>query len=164
MISTKNRLSHIDLLESIAIFFVILYHSTIYSFDITQNASALKYFLYFGRTILSTCVPLFFFTNGYLLFNKEFILKKHIKKILRLILLIFIWAFLLMPTYMLIAGESINIKILLMSIFTLDTLWGMNFWWFLGALVCIYILFPALKALFDFSKKSFVFSRLRVLC
>lgn len=32
----------------------------------------------------------------------------------------------------------------------------MNFFWFIGALVCIYLLFPALKQLFTSNKKAFV--------
>lgn len=153
----KKRFSHIDLLESIAIFFVVTYHSTLYSFDILQDNSIINYSLYFVRTILSTCVPLFFFANGYLLFNKEFILNKHIKKTIRLIILVFVWGLLLMPIYMLIAGEPLRIKTIIISLLNLDNPWGMNLFWFLGALVCIYILFPALKALFDKSKKSFLF-------
>ena len=153
----KKRLLHIDLLESIAIFFVILYHSTIYNYDIIKNNSLFNYFLYFGRAILSTCVPLFFFTNGYLLFNKEFDLKKHIKKIIRLIILIIIWAFILIILYMKIEGEQLRIKTILMSILTLDVKWSMNLFWFLGALISIYIIFPCLKKNYDFDKKSFVF-------
>lgn len=153
----KKRFSHIDWLESIAISFVVTYHSTLYTFDILQDNSILNNFLYFGRTILSTCVPLFFFANGYLLFNKEFILSKHIKKTIRLILLLFIWGLLLMPIYMIIAGEPLRIKTIVLSLLNLDIPWGMNLFWFLGALICMYILFPALKALFDKSEKSFLF-------
>ena len=152
-----KRFSHIDLLESLAIFFVIIYHSAIYSYDILQDNSALNYFLYFVNTILSTCVPLFFFANGYLLFNKPFDLRKHIKKTVRLFLLLFIWGLVLMPIYMTIAGEPLNIKIIVKSLLNLNISWGMNFFWFLGALFCIYLLFPALKALFDESEKSFLF-------
>lgn len=153
----KNRIAHIDLMECIALFFVLFYHSKIYSFDILQNDSAEYYLLYYLRTILSTCVPLFFFCNGYLLFNKEFNLRRHIKRCTRLILLVFIWGIILMPLYMLIDGKTIRIKTVVLSILNLDTKWGMNYFWFIGALICIYLLFPALKALFDRSKKSFMF-------
>lgn len=156
-VEAKKRLAHIDLLECIAILFVILYHSTLYFFDITKDAAVSNYLLYFGRTILSTCVPLFFFTNGYLLFNRTFNLRKHIFKIIRIILLVFVWAFLLMPTYLLIDGEPLKIGSILSNILYLTTDSWMNFFWFLGALICIYILFPALKALFDTNKKAFVF-------
>lgn len=153
----KKRFAHIDLLESIAIFFVIVYHSKIYPFDILQDNSAIIYLRYFFNTILSTCVPLFFFANGYLLFNKEFSLYKHIKKTVRLVLLVFVWGFLLMPVYMIIENEPLSIKTILSGLLNLKIIWRMNYFWFLGAMVCIYILFPALKALFDKSKKSLLF-------
>ena len=156
MLSTK-RLSHIDLLESIAILFVVIYHSVFCFYYKTKTTSEMNYILYYSTTILSTCVPLFFFANGYLLFNKEFDLNRHIKRIFRIIILYFIWAFMLMPVYMIIEGEPLSASTILFSILNLDIQWDMNFFWFIGALICMYILFPALKALFDNSKKSFVF-------
>ena len=152
-----DRAFHIDLIESIAIFFVIVYHTTIYFFDFTQDNSLLNYVLYYFRTILSTCVPLFFFVNGYLLLNKEFILKKHIIKTIRLIILTLVWAIILMPTYMIIDHKPLSLGVIFKSILNLDMAWGMNLFWFMGALICIYILFPALKALFDANKKAFMF-------
>lgn len=93
----SNRWSYIDLLECIAIYFVLVYHTTLYSFDFLNEGTLFNYFAYFFRTILSTCVPIFFFANGYLLFNRPFVLKKHIYKTLKLVLLVFIWAAILMP-------------------------------------------------------------------
>lgn len=154
--NTSKRLLHIDLIESIAIFFVLIYHCTIYSFDFLSDSSALNYLSYFLTTILSTCVPLFFFANGYLLFNRPFDLKKHLYRTLRLVILVFLWAFILMPLYMLILNKNLSIKEALLQILNMSTAWGMNLFWFLGALVCMYILFPALKALFDSNKKAFI--------
>lgn len=156
-LETRQRFSHIDLLESIAIFFVITYHSTLYFYDITQDNAVLNYILYYGRTILSTCVPLFFFANGYLLFNQKFELRKHIKKIIRLLILILIWAIIRMPLMLVFSGEPIRIKTIVFNILELRTDYKTNHFWFLGALICIYILFPALKALFDLNKKGFIF-------
>lgn len=152
----SKRWSYIDLLECIAIYFVLVYHTTLYTFDFLNEGTFLNYFAYFFRTILSTCVPIFFFANGYLLFNRPFVLKKHICKTLRLVLLVFIWACILMPIYMLIAGEPISFSRVINSILSLDAKWGMNVFWYLGALFCVYIFFPALKALFDTNKKAFI--------
>ncbi len=153
----RKRYSHIDLLETIAIFFVIMYHSTLYVFDITESGTMLNYARYFARTILSTCVPLFFFANGYLLFNRNFDLKRHIKKTFRLVVLVFVWGVILMPIYMLISGEAFSVKVFLLSIFNLSIPWGMNLFWFIGALVCMYLLFPALKASYDTDRRAFLF-------
>ena len=152
----KERWNHIDLLESIAIYFVLVYHTTLYNYDFLNDGSFSTYFAYFFRTMLSTCVPLFFFANGYLLFNKPFVLKKHVKKTIRLVLLVFIWALILMPIYLLIAGEPVSLKTIINSILVLDIRWGMNVFWYLGALVCIYVFFPAMKALFDTNRKAFL--------
>lgn len=133
----------------------MIYHTTIYSFDFVHDNSVMNYVLYYMRTILSTCVPLFFFANGYLLFNRQLTIGKHYKKLLRLIFLVFLWAALLLPIYVLISGEKLSLGSMLMCILNMDVKWGMNYFWFIGALVGIYILFPALKALFDSNKVAF---------
>lgn len=152
-----NRLIHIDLIETVAIFFVVSYHATKYSFDFLNSGTAVDYLLYFFRTILSTCVPLFFFANGYLLLNKSFDLKRHIKKIFRLLVIVFVWSFLLMILYLLIAGENLTLHAIVVPILNMDVQWGMNLFWYIGALICIYILFPLLKLAFDKDKKLFYF-------
>ncbi len=153
----SSRLTHIDLIETVATFFVVSYHATEYSFDFLNSGSVVDYLLYFFRTILSTCVPLFFFANGYLLLNKSFDLKKHIKKILHLLVLVLVWSFLLMMLYLLIAGESLSLNTVIVPILNMDVRWGMNLFWYIGALICIYILFPLLKLAFDKDKKLFYF-------
>lgn len=77
---STDRWNYIDLMEFIGIFFVLIYHSTTYSCSWIEDGTALSFLRYYLRTILSTCVPLFFFVNGYLLFNRSFNLKKHIIK------------------------------------------------------------------------------------
>ena len=153
--SSVKRINHIDLLETLAIFFVLIYHCTLYSFDFMENGSVLNYLRYFSRAILSTCVPLFFFVNGYLLFNRPFDVKKHIRRVLKMILLMVTWGVLLVPIYMTIAGEPIVVKDIFKSILNMDTKWAMNHLWFFCTLVSMYILFPALKALFDKDKRCF---------
>ena len=153
----QGRLAHIDLMESIAIFFVVTYHATAYSFDFLNYGSVSDYLLYFFRTILSTCVPIFFFANGYLLLNKSFDFKKHIKKIVHIVLIIFIWALILMPLYLFVSGQPISLKSIIVPVLNMDTGWSMNVFWYLGALICIYILFPLLKLAFDKDKKIFFF-------
>ncbi len=157
ILNSNSRLFEIDYMETIAIFFVVFYHCTRYSFDFISNGDALDYIIYFSRTILATCVPIFFFVNGYLLLNKPFDLKKHIKKTATLFLLVFVWAFVLMPLYLLIANEPITLSSVIVPILNLSVDYDMNLFWYLGALICIYILFPLLKVCFDNNKKAFVF-------
>ena len=64
-IKNTKRIDNIDLLESIAMFFVIVYHT---ASDIPHNVLAEHSFVddrnYCVRSMLSTCVPLFFFCNA----------------------------------------------------------------------------------------------------
>ncbi len=152
----KKRYTHIDLLEVIAISFVLIYHSTLYEYDFLENANALRYASYLFRTILSTCVPMFFLTNGYLLFSKEYNLKKHWKRMAQLSVIPFFWGMVFMLIYMPLKGQDISTKQIVLALFNLKTEWHINFFWYIGALICIYILFPALKQLFDNDNKSFV--------
>lgn len=151
------RYAHIDLLKTIAIFFVIIYHGTFYDYDITNNRSLLTLCLYYGRTIFSICVPVFFFVNGYLLLNRNFDLKKHLEKCLKYIALTFIWGFILMLIHTIMAGEALDIGTVALGVFKIDKKWSLNHLWFMGALICIYIVFPLLKNSFDSDRRSFLF-------
>ena len=63
--TNKDRIAWIDLLETIAIFMVVLYHSRFYISNIIGLGSLGTYVNYFFNTILAVSVPLFFFVNGY---------------------------------------------------------------------------------------------------
>lgn len=152
----KERWSHIDLMESIGIFFVLIYHSTTYSYSWIDNSSAVFYLRYFLRTILSTCVPIFFFTNGYLLLNRPFHLKKHIVKTVRIIVLTGLWGILALLLLMPIEGEFLSLREFIVYLWTWHQGW-INYLWYMGALVCIYIFFPLLKNAFDTNKKVFIY-------
>lgn len=153
----EHRLCHIDLIESIAIFFVVTYHSTLYSMDILSDPSLPTYLSYYYATILSTCVPLFFFANGYLLLNHHFTLKKHIRRMVRTLLTVFVWSPVCVAAIMAIQKDSPSIGTIADNILYLDPRYGANIFWFLGALFCIYLLFPALKALYDANTPAFLF-------
>ena len=56
-----------------------------------------------------------------------------------------------------IKGEPITLNAIVVPILNLSVDYDMNLFWFLGALICIYILFPLLKSCFDTNKKAFIF-------
>ncbi|MBQ7992166.1 MAG: acyltransferase family protein [Solobacterium sp.] len=156
----NRRYHHIDLMEAIGILFVVIYHSTLYKYnfvtDTMLNGEIVIYYIrYFLRTILSTCVPIFFFVNGYLLLSKSYDLSKHIQRTKHLMMMP-LWGLVLMPLYLLLDGQGISIKTAIINLLNITTEWGMNLFWFIGALIVIYIFFPALKALYDKDENSFL--------
>lgn len=154
----KSRFHHIDLIESIAILFVVIYHSNMCPSDFLSDSSFSVYFSYFFTAILSCCVPLFFFANGYLLFNRPFNLKKHIRKMVRILCIILVWAPINLLTITLLRGESLTLREFADHILYFDTTYHVNRFWFLSTLLCIYLLFPALKALYDSNLNAFIFT------
>lgn len=152
----SKRLPYIDVMESIAILFVVTYHADIASYDILNAASAETFFTYIIRAILSTCVPLFFFANGYLLFNRDFHLKKHIIKTVRTLIQTGVWGIISLLLLAVIEGISFSPFGFLQALWTWKQDY-LNHLWFMGALVCIYVFFPLLKCAFDYNKEALAF-------
>lgn len=153
----KERLYYIDLLETIAIVMVLSYHATNYSSDFLQGSEVFRHYLrYYIRGILSCCAPLFFFANGYLLFRCELDLKKHIRKILRFILLCFLWGGIDLFCLMFIRNEFLTFKEFLGGIWSWKSGW-INHLWYLHTLIIIYLLFPLLKLAYDSRRDIFYF-------
>lgn len=152
-----SRRDHgIDLLETLAIFFVLAYHCSFYDFNFIGNKLPIYYFRYFFRTILSTCVPLFFFANGFLVFHRKFDLKKHVKKILRFMLLAVVWGILTIVILMFIRGDYLSSKEILRILWRWQGGW-IGHLWFLGAFVSYYLIFPLLKIVFDYNRRVFLY-------
>ena len=153
---SAGRYTHIDLLECLGIFFVVFVHGTTYPYDYITTPSASAYLATFLRALLSCCVPLFFFANGYLLFGKPLDLKKHMKRLLRMVFLCFFWGSLLLLILQPIYGRYLTPK----EFWTMLTNWEIdwiNHLWYMGALVCIHVFFPLLKQAYDSNKKVFYY-------
>lgn len=151
-----SRLPYVDLLECLAIYFVLTYHGTLHDCNFLNNGSAVYYIRYFFNTILSTCVPLFMFINGYLLFRKPFDLKKHVQKIIRLVLVTCAWILILLVVMQPINGQHLTWEQIGTMFWELHMGWN-NHLWYMGALVCIYIFFPLLKHAYDTNRKVFCY-------
>ena len=159
----EQRWNNIDLLEFLGVAFVIMYHLPIYGFDFLAKPAAINYVRYFLRTILPTCVPLFFFANGYLLLNRKFDLKKHIIKSIRIVVLTFIWAAIIVLSLMLIKNEQLSASEFLNYILEWQYGWT-NHLWYMGALIIIYVFFPLIKVAYDNNRKVFYFFTIVVAC
>ncbi len=152
----KEREVGIDLLECVAILLVIMCHSPIYSCYIIGDASPINYLRFFLKTLIAPCVALFFFANGYLLFNREFNLKKHIYKILKLVTLCFVWGLIKILILMPIRNEYLTPIEILRGLWDWKLGWIESLW-FIGTLVCIYLFFPLLKTAYDNKKNVFYY-------
>lgn len=149
----KPRIAWIDLLETIAIFGVILCHNMLYYVDVSQpRVGKLTYVFYLFRTLLATCVPLFFFVNGVLLFRKKFDLKHHVQKTLKYIIIALIWSIIAL---IVLNWPHISLRGFLASLWTSKE--NLGYLWFMGALVCVYAFFPILKAAYDTNKKLIIY-------
>ena len=66
-----KRYDNLDLLKVIAIVFVLIYHVYARSANLNNVTGSFNCYNYFLKSILGTCVPVFFFVNGALLLNKR---------------------------------------------------------------------------------------------
>lgn len=153
----QTRLYFIDLLESIAIFLVLAYHGTNYEYSFLEDSGNVLFYLrYYFRTILSCCVPLFFFANGYLLLNRDFNLKKHIIKIIKLAVLTELWGIIVLFISMFIRHEFLPVKDFLVCVWERGK-GVITHLWYMHALIVIYILFPLIKIVYDNRRDIFYF-------
>lgn len=146
--TTKERYLFLDLIKVIAIYVVCFYHCHNYNANILDYPSASTYITFFIKGIGCVGVPLFFMVNGALMLNKEYVLKDHIKKIVKVVILIFAWAVITLLALMVIKGNSYTVSDFMHAIATWEN-GTVNHLWFLHTLVCLYILFPVMKAVYD---------------
>lgn len=107
-------------------------------------------------TIFSTCVPLFFFANGYLLFSKKSDFKKHTVKTIRIILLTITWSAITVFVLMFMKHEFLSPHDFFQTVWY-HKMWWNHHLWFMDTLICIYIFFPLLKTVFDSNQKVFIY-------
>lgn len=144
----KERYEFIDLLKAIAVFLVVMGHNSNLRTDFLESGSLFTYFNYFTRIFLCVCVPTFFFVNGALLLNKSFNLKKHINRIISIIIITVFWAIITLLVLMPIKGEYMSLIEFAKSLWNWRIDW-INYLWFMQALVTIYIFFPLIKVAYD---------------
>ena len=158
MVKLKNqRYEYIDLLEVCAILFVIVYHTRDYNYNfVGETGGFVIYIPYFLRAVLSTCVPLFFFANGFLLLNRDFNLKKHIIKSCRLGVLTFVWGAIDIFFLVFIENTPLTFREFLKALWSWKYGW-INHLWYMGALICVYVFFPLIKEVYDNHRKIFYY-------
>jgi surface polysaccharide O-acyltransferase-like enzyme len=144
----NRRLIGIDVIKIIACFLVVALH-TCYPENKEINSS---FILYYTGVI---AIPLFFITNGYLLFGKTASNKYYTyKKRDNILILVFLWNVLIAFGYLLIRNKFSN-----PFVSSIDNLFFQNgsffHFWFFGALIIIYVLFPFLDKLYTEKPRYF---------
>ncbi len=139
-----SRIVYLDVLESIAIFLVVFCHFP------QLSTSALGNILMLASYV---AVPLFFMVNGVLLFERPFSAKKHLHRILSILVQFLAWKLITLSLFSLlhIVDLSAFSKPVILQYFLGGALPGVftDHLWFLVALVSCYLLFPLLKSCYD---------------
>lgn len=148
-----NRIYFIDILKTAAIFCVIFYHCFSTSVDVRNYEHIGNYFV---KSCLSVSIPLFLIVNGGLLFNKEFSLMKHIRKMSRLFFLVCFWDLLNVTIKMFAYGKVLSVSEFIHKLWFFESGWS-NQLWYLMALFVLYAFFPLFKCTYEYHKKSLLF-------
>ena len=154
--SISGRICGFDLAETIAALFVVTYHISTCDFLFFRNPGIGTAITTCFRSFLVICVPLFLMINGYLLLHKPLHFKSHMLRTLRLVFLTVFWGIGPMLVQLGLEGRSLGPIAFFKEIFTFDDLWGPTiFLWYMGAMVCIYLLLPMLHIAFEKNRPIF---------
>ncbi len=153
----RKRKAFADLLKTIAIIFVVVYHNTQININFIDDQSWLIYVNYYLKSALSVCVPLFFFVNGGLLLNKSSLdIQRHSQKIIKIIILTAVWGAITTFLLSLIRKDPLPLLDIVKSSLYLKFGWNHHLWFF-QALIVVYIFYPLLFVTFKQAKKIFYF-------
>lgn len=150
---TRERFVYLDFIKVLAIYLVCLYHYNSFNINFLEDSSKLTYISYFIKGIASTGVPLFFMVNGALMLNRKYDLKKHTKKTINIIVLTIVWGIISLIILSPIKGKSYTLPQFINALWWWE-LGTINHLWFLQALVCVYLLYPLIKEIYDKEDKS----------
>jgi surface polysaccharide O-acyltransferase-like enzyme len=151
-----DRIVYIDLIETIAIIMVIFCHELVIG-----TSAAANIILQFTTV---TAVPLFFMANGALLLNaRGFSLRRHIRRTVFVFTAVVGWKLIYYLVMLLIFGDAYR-EIPGTELFRYCT--GLNMsdpyipaehFWFMYALLGIYMIFPFIKIAYDEHREVIIF-------
>lgn len=142
----RKRILYIDAIEAISMFAVCFIHYA-ELLKPTYFDNFIDMFSFFG-------VACFFMANGALLLNKkDFDIKQHLKKMLHIFIVLFVWELISLIFFSVLYNKKMfTYKTAdLISYFLGDIRWVLptGHFWYIRALLSIYLLFPILKKCFD---------------
>lgn len=151
----KGRIPYIDLIETVAMVFVLAYHLSNCRYKFLEDPGVEQCINYYLRCAFVACVPMFLCANGFLLFRHSFDLKQHLKKTLHYVFLALFWGVVTLLMFNYTTGIPFERQAFLKDLLT----WrgGAIHMWYLGAIVIIYLLFPLLKLVYDKDRKLLLY-------
>ena len=150
-----ERICGFDLAETIAALFVVTYHISSCDFLFFRYPGIGPAITTCFRSFLVVCVPFFLMINGYLLLRKPMDLKSHLLRTLRLVFLTVFWGIGPMLVQLRLEGRRLGLVAFFKEMFTFDFYGPVIHLWYLGALVCIYVLLPMLHIAFHKNRPIF---------
>lgn len=124
----NKRIAYLDYLKAIAIFLVIIFHSTAYD-DVVLPP------------LLSMCVTIFFAVNGYLMLVKKRPYKYLLQKNLKIFFLVIFWGLLRSAFQSLVVGGNMDFLPIFEKFAAFKVGYG-NYLWFLVALFILNLVNP----------------------
>lgn len=154
----EKRNYNLDLIKSVAIFFVIFSHyflnTGFYSIEYTNKIITVSFVL---KNLSVTCVPLFLIVTGYLMNQKEPSKKYYLNLIITLVKYMLISIICLIVRKFILYDHT-SIKQLIIGIFTFET---NPYSWYVNMYIGLYILIPFLNIIIrniKDNKKLFIFN------
>lgn len=150
----ENRNYNIDLMKIMACLAVVGAHT------FTPAINGVNHVFY---CLCIFCIPVFFMANGYFVLSKKRTWKYFGLKILKILKVTIIWNLIIFLVYIILEQKIINLPLyVLKSLFTMEGYLG--HFWFLGALLILYLLALPLQLLLEKVGYRFVFVFLAVIC
>lgn len=146
----KKRVVGYDIIKSMAMFFVVMLHYSFYTRFYSSGLAGT------AVTVLCVvCVPLFFAVNGALLLPRKMDEAKHYRKTLNIVIVVTIWRLLAAALFVFVDGSHpVTLKDLVL--FLLGGGFGdypTGYFWFMNALIAVYLVLPVMKMAFDSERK-----------
>lgn len=144
--NSQKRIIGYDLAKTLSMLLVVLIHFTFYTRSypntILGNLISITYVI---------CVPLFFAVNGALVLPRPLNMKKHIKRLLTIIIVVEIWK-VFAGFFFVFLDRSYALTVKNWIVFLLGGNLGnypTGYFWFMNALIAVYISLPVIKTVFD---------------
>lgn len=124
-------------MRAIAAWMILMYHFGVFPIA-TECAPLINVYI---RSLMSCCVPVFFFLTGVLYARRGLCFKKGFVRASKLFVLTLVWALLLWPILALEKGGDLGLNLYVSGVLTLQQ-GVINCLWFLPALAILYLVLP----------------------